>query len=464
MRLICKRPVDYTSEKASALIVVIMLMFVLLVFSASIVTYARSGAFLTEKTKDRIQAYYIARSGAEAVAAWMEKYPYEGKQLIGSQLSTPVELGEGKISKIRVYYKDPSNPRQENGVIIESTGVVGGETRTVTLTMTEKYEPAVPPIDMAVFSMSSITLSGSATVKGLVGTNSFAPNSVVLTGSAKIEGNVYIGPSGDPTSVVSIPSWDNPSNFIVPNGWAGVTNLSEERMYPSVSFPEFPADLPQKPALNISGGPSNDEVIEGDGYYPSITIRSDRRLTIRLNGSETRIRTDSLNISQGHIVIEGEGKLILYVDSTFSMSGSSTINVDPEGNKYTKDGDQSKLITYYKGSAPVDSGGATRYVGTFCAETAEIKITGSGGIVGTLITMGDDVKISGDASADVRVLYAPFADVSMGGSGKLKGSIIAKSFAASGSASVIYSQIPDYEFPVPVEGGEILRYERGLWL
>jgi len=454
-------------ERGFALVTSLIVSAVLGLLAASALVYARSGAVMAERDERQMQAYYLARSGAGAVAAWMEDHPQEGHALIGRETTAETPLGDGAIAKVRVYYKDPSNPRQPNGVVIESRGRVGQVERTVYLYMTENYEPQRPNLDMAVFSLSSISLSGSARIINqstgkAAGTNSVAGGAVVLTGDPRIEGSLYIGPGGDPSTVVSCPSWQSLTYFIT----GGVANLEAIRSYPPVHFPPFPEDLPQKPALVVHGGPGSDVTIEGDGYYPGISVQSDRRLTVRLNGGQTRIRVGELDVSQGHIVLEGEGKLVLYVDSRFDLGGSSTINVNPsvghgDSVAYKYDGDPLALTLYYEGAQAVSPAGATRFVGTFFSRQAEIEIGGSGGLVGAIITSGSRVRITGDASADVRVLYAPLAAVEITGSGKLKGAIVAGSFSASGAASVVYSE-PAYEFPLPV-GPETYRYRRGYW-
>lgn len=333
-------------ERGFALVAVLILSAVLSLLAASVLVYARSGAVMAERDEREMQAYYLARSGAEAVAAWMEKHLQEGHALIGRETTAETPLGEGGIAKIKVYYKDPSNPRQENGVVIESRGRVGGVERTVFLTMTESFTAARPVVDMAVFSLTTIALGGNATLTGPVGTNSVQPAAVTIGANAKIQGNLYVGPSGNPQEVVSLPPGKRPSEVIIPDGWAGVKNLDAVRSYPPAPFPSFPEDLPWKGSLTVNGNDA--KTIEGDGHYQPISVGGNGRLTVRLTGGETRIRVGTLTVSGNNgIVLEGQGKLALYVDSGFSLGGNSKINVDPSNNR---DGDPSALILYYRGT------------------------------------------------------------------------------------------------------------------
>ena len=53
------------------------------------------------------------------------------------------------------------------------------------------------------------------------------------------------------------------------------------------------------------------------------------------------------------------------------------------------------------------------------------------------------MKITGDATAHVRVLYAPNAAVRLEGSGKVRGSLIGKTVHMSGGTFVEWKEIPD---------------------
>ncbi|NBB76092.1 MAG: hypothetical protein GVY02_01825 [Bacteroidetes bacterium] len=77
-----------------------------------------------------------------------------------------------------------------------------------------------------------------------------------------------------------------------------------------------------------------------------------------------------------------------------------------------------------------------------------MKTVGASGlIIGNIITGGDIVLIDGNGDNYSRLLYAPNADVSMGGSGKIKGSLVAKSFTGSGGFTVTY--LTDFEDTLP---------------
>ncbi|OPL10619.1 MAG: hypothetical protein AVO34_10525 [Firmicutes bacterium ML8_F2] len=218
--------------------------------------------------------------------------------------------------------------------------------------------------------------------------------------------------------------------------------LDEPRVYPTPTFPEFPTNLTDRG--NFSTPTEQTYLINSDGRYDTFEITSNRVLNIDMNGGNRIIRVGNLNISQGHINLINVGansRLTLYVENSFTLDGSSTIN---------NGGSVSNVMIYYKGLSAPNIGGNTRYVGNYFAESAGLTIAGSNGITGNIITLGSSVNITGDARMLTRVLYAPNAHVVIGGSGAVTGSIIANSILVDGNGRVYYAQ-PDLGlFPIEI--------------
>lgn len=127
----------------------------------------------------------------------------------------------------------------------------------------------------------------------------------------------------------------------------------------------------------------------------------------------------------------GSGKLILYVSDKFNIAESGTVN---------NHGDPNDVFLYYSGTQTLNPAGATKFFGNVYVERADIEIGGSGGIIGNIISGGNKIRISGDASAIVRALYAPNADIYYEGSGKTRGTVIGKDVHMSGGSSIIYDE------------------------
>lgn len=519
------------NETGYALVLVLVVMLALFMLGTALIGVSTSQVREAVKQQERVQAYYLAYSGANAVVEWV----MNGGDVPDGKAG-PVELDVGSFE---VEVEEVGNQ-----LTITSHGTVDGFKETVVVTLTRQTGGTgggFPfPTDMAVFSMSDgstgtvIKLSGSTSIIGSVGTNSAVENTIEFGPSANIEidGNLYsMIDHGDPYSdnweapdPNNYDEWDSATSYSggsrityngavyearhnttgnqpglmnspwneiinlwrdfnvyeandeawfdgvkyraqhwtqndqpdISNAWVSVAGLPftqvkgdilylvQERTYPQLVFPDFPnLDTAEPSSINVSGGPANDMTISGDKAYDSITVSSNRTLTIDMNGGSRSLRVQSLNISQGHIVLENtiqNGKLSIYVEDEFTLDGGSTIN----NNGNTED-----IVLYYSGSQPIDIGGNQSYFGNIFVESANLRIGGSASIAGHILSGGNEMEIYGAADAYTRLLYAPNAHVNMTGSSKLKGSIISNTFdGGSGNrVAVEYEPIDEASFP-----------------
>ena len=81
MHQVCK------GEKGSALITVLIVMGVLTVLGAALMHYSMTDNLQVFNDEKRMQAHYLARSGAEAVADYIMKNPENADELLGRKLS-----------------------------------------------------------------------------------------------------------------------------------------------------------------------------------------------------------------------------------------------------------------------------------------------------------------------------------------------------------------------------------------
>jgi hypothetical protein len=189
------------NEKGYALVLVLIIMLIFLMLGTVLITVSTTQVKEAVKQQERVQAYYLAYSGAKATVDWIT-----AGYTIPEGLSDTVTLDNGSFT-VNVDSSDP--------VLIHITalGTVNGHPEEVHVTLTRQgggSPGGFPfPTDMAVFSISDgstgpvFTLSGSASVSGDVGTNTSVENTIVFGPSESIEvdGNLYtmIDP-GDPDS------------------------------------------------------------------------------------------------------------------------------------------------------------------------------------------------------------------------------------------------------------------------
>lgn len=319
-------------------------------------------------------------------------------------------------------------------IFIATQGRFQGSTYTVEVTMAMAGDEWDFQARRAVFAGTNISLSGSARVNGHVATNATAAGSVNLAWSIRIDSSLAIGPGGNPLITVINP---RPLNANIGDG---VSTLPREETYPLPDFPVFPVPESVAPAITVSGAasPTYSYTYFENKFVPEIRIQSNTTMRIDVGSEDRVIHVGHLNISQGHLDIIGSGKLTIYVDNNITLNGSSTLN---------RHGGPEKVFTYYKGTTQLDFAGATTFRGGIFAETANIRIGGSGGIQGNIITGGSSVQIYGNAEANSRIIYAPNAHVTLTGSGRARGAIVSNRFTASGSTYVVFTSNFDDELP-----------------
>ncbi len=425
------------NERGYALVLVLVIMLALFMLGTALISVSTSQVREAVKQQERLQAYYLAYSGANSVVEWVMD---DGDVPVGT--SDVVQLDMGSF-----YVKVD----EDNDIFtVTSYGTNNGYTETVNVSLTRQVtgtNGGFPfPTDMAVFATAqgssvrpAIEITGSTIVDGPIGTNSTGANSVQFGWSTYLNGDLFIGSGSDPDIVVQ------QSNHQTGNVDGGIYTIQNERAYPELVFPDFPTGLIDRGSYTADWYPipPGGHRISEDGYYSSISVPN--QLTIDVGNEDRIIRVGTLDVSGGsldNIIINrtGNGRLILYVDSTFIFGGAATIN---------NNGSTEALILYYAGSNTVNFIGNERFFGNVFVKEADLVIGGSAGITGNILTGGENVEINGAADAYTRLLYAPNAHVKMTGSSKLRGLIIANTFdGGSGNrVAVTYEPIDESIFP-----------------
>jgi hypothetical protein len=220
----------------------------------------------------------------------------------------------------------------------------------------------------------------------------------------------------------------------------GISNLTQEMNYQLPLYINSPPRINSRPTITLDWRNNGMVLNPGDydgSYINEVNIRSNYTLNIDTGGEDRVLHVGELNISQGNLNVTGGGKLTIIAENKLELKGSSTVSAE----------ENTDLFTYYGGTDKLKFAGATNFNSDIYARSADIELTGSGGIQGHIITGGNEVIISGAADAVTRSLFAPNANVLMRGSGKLTGSIVAGSFEAVGAAVVDFSSEFDEELP-----------------
>jgi len=308
-----------------------------------------------------------------------------------------------------------------------------------------------PTFDQALHAENLIHPSGSVDIscvndspKCQVTINSINAGAIDVGGSSTIDADLFIGPGGDPATVVN-----GEENI------SGDINVMPARIdYPMPIFPDY-SDL------NFLSGSSvynSTMTLQPNDYEQKhiseiLMTSGNNTLTIDTGNQDREMRVGRLELGgQNQINVVGEGKLTIYVDYDVDMKGGSSIN---------KEGDVNNLMLYYKGNQDVelydetlDFGGNTFFNGTFFADLATVRLQGTAGIQGNVIT-GGNIELSGDAEAISRVIYAPRGTVRTNGNTGIRGSVISNEFTGDGNVTLIYDQELGAELPeLEVIGGD----------
>ena len=317
-------------------------------------------------------------------------------------------------------------------LLVSIAGSFEGRTSMARAGLLEEIPVWNPQFTSAVHSEGSIVLQGSASINGDASTNSTEEDAVVLNWSTQIDSTLYIGPGGNPNLVVDEKNHAG-------NVGLGVEVMGEEKNYPMPQFPDYPEKDMFGTSVYVSGSTSRTlDFSEYNGFYiPEISVTSNTNLTIEVNGQST-LHVGNFNISQGHVHLTGSGSITVIIENNFTLSGSSTIN---------NSGNVNDFFINYGGASNLSFAGATQYNGGIFVNSADVTITGSNSLKGSLISGGNNITISGAASANSRIIYAPNAHVSMTGSSVIYGSVISNSFIASGASRVQFNEITDEDLP-----------------
>lgn len=471
-----------------ALAVVLMVIVVFSVLGVGLLSVATTNTKLATLNRSDQSAYYVAEAGATyklkefsnqvnnaystTTSLTTASQFFSNIQLSTSSYNLPQEYGTTPSATVQVTDVTASgvtNPRQYQ---ITSVGKVGNQTATVTQTMSVNFTPPAPQTfsfpNYAVFgstaSNSTITLDGSATIKGNIGTNATITPSVIMQpkSNPSIQGEVDVVPSVDLTKVLSIPSYITPPK---------TANLTSTYTFPDpvANFPAIPNAV-QYPDQNVSLNGSAPYAVVSSGNvtikdyrtanyvldltldnskiysFNTVYVDSNYNLYINVGSQDRTIVINSLNIDTGNIILQGTGKLTVFVLNQFTMGSSSTFN---------SNGSVNRLNVYYPGTSAIAFSGGQQVNGSLYVKTADITIAAGSGFNGEIVTGGNNVTVKGGSAVNTQLFYAPNASFSMLNGSLLNGKIVCKSFSASGNALVNYVNMDTGSLPFtfPNPGG-----------
>lgn len=458
-----------TNEAGYTLVSVLIIFLLFAIIGISLTTMSLSSVKASKTEQHHQSAFYIAEAGLNYKYHQLKDDFEKGnishlsdlETTIGSMNNMPIVSfdDENKIDAKMVAtgqetYADvminPLPEISEYDFEIISTGHENNQTRTVRQTfILDVEDPSggggnyeLPPV--AVLTSGKLHIHGG-NVNGSIATHSTEPGSVEFGYATINSKSEIIVPSDAPNNVLTKPNYRNdlPAPKKIDELWP-IPNLPK--------FPDFPnLSMSNEPNILLTGNDTKTIVLNDSQKFNSIILKSNTTLTIDVGSSDKDIVIDNLIIEQGSVILKGQGTLNIYVNNELRFGkewgGGGSSEIYNDNSK-----DPSKLNFFLKGSnnsanpKTISVVGAQNVYGSFFAEDANIELLNSGQIVGNIFTYGTEIRISGAARNQSQLILAPAASVTMLGSAKILGKVIAKSYSHPGNAVI------DDSDPIIIEG------------
>lgn len=422
-------------KKGIILGVTLMMFLTIAVLGTTIMAIVMSKARQTNDLEKRTQAYFFARSGVEIAIQYLIDKPSENDSqnkiwILHGNLPAPGGNSDFSISeKTREgeWYSNVRNALEEfrndegkgkevvtavwqevEKLNILSLGTASDVTRVVSYM--GKYTIPETVFPFALYSTGKIDVGGNSTIDGKIGTTDLG--NITNIGKTSIEAVI-------------------------------VTDMNYE-------YPEFP----EIPFSSSASTTITSALISSDGYYKGIT----GSITIKTDPTDPdsimRVRVDNLS-TVSSIVIEGTGKVELYVDDLLSPKGIINWGGDP-----------GKLSIYYHHTVTTKIDLSTfQMSGTLFIKSNQDPVSPDS----REITFGTSDKSSfklnglmvvdgvykiyargGDHGNNVAtIIYAPDSTVDFGGNAEFYGGFVVKSFESKGTA-VLSRRIESAENPIGI--------------
>lgn len=348
------------NNKGIALAYVLIIMAVMAILGLVIIQISLTETLQAAHDKNKMQAYYLAKSGVEATAAWMVNPNNKGDTLIG-KTSSPATLTGSNINGTYIVsvLGDITSPI----LLVKGTGTVNGVSATATMSINMGSTSISTVFTDTLYSYNTITANSNA---------------------AEIIGNIVAGDAIDVKNV------------------SGKTTQYKKIKYPSVIFPAIPTTVDFSDSnsyLNLTDTSKFPGQIAG---YDTFTCGSNLTIyTGNLNNVVSLI-VNTFDLSKSaRLTITGNGILWVFVKAQINIDNKAQINYDK---------DPRKLIVFLGVGTAFTDKNSYQFNGFIYAPDTAFSITGNGNITGSIIA--DTIDIKGNNSID-GTKFGPFNDITI---------------------------------------------------
>lgn len=348
------------SQRGSALIYVLAVILIGAALSAGIVSMTTTSSFTGLSYNPSDQARYLAKSGLEYARSMIHSDPDNVEEFKEGVVFT-VDNGQFELKYDDATKLITSIGRVFVGTSREASFEING------LAFTEEEQK------MALVAKEDISLTGSSKISGNVRT---VQGDIKLAWSTEIDGDLYIGA----TSTVDRP--DNVTGDIIED-----TSVDD--------FCKFQAPESANDCESLIISSDQTLGIDDTNCYQKIDIINNATLTVDVGNQDRLIVVNELNKNDsfkvGNIAINGNGRLIIYVENYFDMQSSSSYNTGGNANQ---------LVVYYSGDIDITKSGNTSFKGAIFAPDAHVDILNSSVLRGYV----EAKSFTGGASTGARLV------------------------------------------------------------
>ena len=423
------------NRKGSVLVLVFMVFVVLSILAITSISLMLTNNNQALAHRNKIQAYYIARGGAEATEAAILKMDDGEIKSLDEALKKPEGLNVDNIAIGSGEAQVKLSKDEKGNIEIESKGIVGKErvgqnSETVNKVIeienntSEEGGKLEEIFDLAVFSNTNMIFEANTqnNITGNIGTNSLKNSAIKFTSGYNKNITIKIPFGSDPLKIIEKPSY----NDDIP-----VIEYIKNRNYIQYEFPEYPTNLTNGGSIKTNWNNSN-PIIGSSAYYERITIDQNYSLTIKADERDIILRIKDFDVSQGNINISGNKNVKIFIENFISLKGK--INE----NKINENKINENVEIYYNGDKDINIMDETKINSSIYFKNAGLKLAGGGFIKGNIVSGGSNISIEG-RSRNHGLIYAPNAKIKLQSGGEVEGAIICNDFSISGNGSVKYN-------------------------
>lgn len=274
---------------ALMIVIIVIVIAVMLILGTALLNISLSENKQVIYQQKSNQAYYMARSGADAIASYIIKNPSEAQNIINKTSSSP---GTGTIGA-NSFQVQAMNGASAGDVLIKSTGIVNGVSNAhVSLTL-KRIISASSLLDYSVFTSSDLTTPKNIT--GNVGSNS---GKVVV--SSSYSGNVTLGPNATTTYTGS------------------VTHITDLVAFPPINDSLFNEQYDGNSTINLTSGVNR-----------YMWVNDLNGLTVNGNAELHLLVKNSFQLKgNSSVVSKGSAKIFIYYEKsdTIDFKGTPSFN------------------------------------------------------------------------------------------------------------------------------------------